>query len=354
MRDNPQAYLNSIADVSAYAGQTVQFRFRLGTDASVSRPGWNIDDVAVQSCQVPNVPPEFVGVNVIPATVYENDVITLTGTFTDPDVLDTHVVDVNWADGTLTETLPTLGAGVTAFTTTHQYLNGGSPSSLKTINLTLADDHAHTVMTTTDVIVNNASPTLSNVQVTSPIDENGTATLTGNLADAGTQDTFTLTVTWGEGTPIAYPYPAGTTAFTQTHQYLDDNPSGTISDTYSIGLTLTDNDLGSTMMTTSLTVDNVAPLVEAESAGTVRPHVALQFTGAYTDPGTLDTHTIAWDFGDGITMTGSLTPTHTYTATGTYTATLTVTDDDGGVGSDALVIKVMPWDLYLPIVLKMN
>ena len=41
-------------DVSSYAGQTVQFRFRLGTDTSVGRPdGWNIDDVLVQSCQTP-------------------------------------------------------------------------------------------------------------------------------------------------------------------------------------------------------------------------------------------------------------------------------------------------------------
>jgi len=50
--NNPQPYLNSIVDVSAYAGQTVQFRFRLGTDTSANRPGWNIDDVVVQSCRV--------------------------------------------------------------------------------------------------------------------------------------------------------------------------------------------------------------------------------------------------------------------------------------------------------------
>ncbi len=47
---NPQSYLDSIADISAYAGQSVNFRFRLGTDTSVSRPGWDIDDVTVQSC----------------------------------------------------------------------------------------------------------------------------------------------------------------------------------------------------------------------------------------------------------------------------------------------------------------
>jgi lysyl endopeptidase len=50
---DPQPFLNSIVDVTAYAGQTVQVRFRLGSDVSVSRTdGWNIDDVYVQSCQV--------------------------------------------------------------------------------------------------------------------------------------------------------------------------------------------------------------------------------------------------------------------------------------------------------------
>lgn len=49
--NNPQPYINSLVDVSAYAGQSVQFRFRLGSDTSVSRTGWNIDDVVVQSCR---------------------------------------------------------------------------------------------------------------------------------------------------------------------------------------------------------------------------------------------------------------------------------------------------------------
>ncbi len=47
---DPQEWLESIVDVDAFAGQTVQFRFRLATDASVSHPGWWIDDVSVQSC----------------------------------------------------------------------------------------------------------------------------------------------------------------------------------------------------------------------------------------------------------------------------------------------------------------
>jgi hypothetical protein len=51
---DPQDWLNSIVDISAYAGQTVRLRFRVGTDSSVGREGWTIDDVAVQSCQAPS------------------------------------------------------------------------------------------------------------------------------------------------------------------------------------------------------------------------------------------------------------------------------------------------------------
>ncbi len=44
------AWKEAVVDVDAYAGQTVRFRFRLGSDSSVSREGWYVDDVTVQSC----------------------------------------------------------------------------------------------------------------------------------------------------------------------------------------------------------------------------------------------------------------------------------------------------------------
>ena len=44
-------YMQTVADISAYAGQSAQFRMRLGSDNSVSNPGWDIDDVVVQSCR---------------------------------------------------------------------------------------------------------------------------------------------------------------------------------------------------------------------------------------------------------------------------------------------------------------
>jgi hypothetical protein len=46
----------AVVDIDAYAGQTARFRFRLGTDSSVSREGWYVDDVKVQSCVPFNAP----------------------------------------------------------------------------------------------------------------------------------------------------------------------------------------------------------------------------------------------------------------------------------------------------------
>jgi hypothetical protein len=52
---DPQEYLNSIVDIATYAGQTVKFRFHKANDGSVNHNGWDIDDVKVYGCQMPDV-----------------------------------------------------------------------------------------------------------------------------------------------------------------------------------------------------------------------------------------------------------------------------------------------------------
>jgi hypothetical protein len=48
---DPQDWLRSVVDLDRYAGQAVRVRFRLGTDSSVGRAGWSVDDVVVQGCR---------------------------------------------------------------------------------------------------------------------------------------------------------------------------------------------------------------------------------------------------------------------------------------------------------------
>ena len=48
---DPQDWMESIVSLDGYAGQTVRFRYRLGTDVAFGREGWYVDDVRVQACQ---------------------------------------------------------------------------------------------------------------------------------------------------------------------------------------------------------------------------------------------------------------------------------------------------------------
>jgi hypothetical protein len=56
-------------------------------------------------------------------------------------------------------------------------------------------------------------------------------------------------------------------------------------------------------------VNNVAPTMDARSDQTVDEGAVVNFSGSFTDPGLVDTHTIDWDFGDGTTTGGALPST---------------------------------------------
>ena len=55
--DSMGNYTSSRLDLSALAGQDVKLRFRIGTDSSVSNPGWDIDNVRVYTCDQPVTDP---------------------------------------------------------------------------------------------------------------------------------------------------------------------------------------------------------------------------------------------------------------------------------------------------------
>jgi len=47
---NTQNWFESIVDLSAYAGETVNLRFRLGTNSAIGLEGWYLDDIALTAC----------------------------------------------------------------------------------------------------------------------------------------------------------------------------------------------------------------------------------------------------------------------------------------------------------------
>jgi sugar lactone lactonase YvrE len=90
---------------------------------------------------------------------------------------------------------------------------------------------------------------------------------------------------------------------------------------------------------TTAIVRNVPPTVDAGPDMRANEGDRVTFSGSFSVPGILDTHTIRWDFGDGTEpVYGTLTPTHVYADNGEYPVTLTVIDKDGEPGSDTLTV----------------
>ena len=95
-----------------------------------------------------------------------------------------------------------------------------------------------------------------------------------------------------------------------------------------------------------MTVNNVAPTVDAGGRTTV--HVGAMFTrnGSFTDPGA-DSWTATVNYGDGagvqpldLNSARRFHLQHRYVTPGAYTVVVTVRDDDGGVSADSFVIAV--------------
>ena len=78
----------------------------------------------------------------------------------------------------------------------------------------------------------------------------------------------------------------------------------------------------------------------------------MPFSGSFVDEDGPEPHEILWDFGDGNTASGSLTPSHSYDTEGVYTVTLTVTDDLGASDTDSLEVTVTYPVQYLPIIMR--
>jgi WD40 repeat protein len=186
---------------------------------------------------VANAVPVLTALNVSPATIHENDPTTLSGGFTELGTPEAHMVMIDWGAGQTPTTL-TLAAGVTTFSAAHTYLNNLPADAPYGVTVTVADGSGESATGTASVTVHNVAP--ANLVVTaSPatIPVGGTTSLSGSFTDPGTLDAHTVTVDWGDSSPVTtVALAAGALTFSGVnHQY---QTAGV----FPINLLLTDED----------------------------------------------------------------------------------------------------------------
>ena len=261
------------------------------------------------------------------ATIDEGRTFLSAGSFSDPGP-DTWTATVDFGDGTGVQDLGLLG---TSFTLKHVYADDGP----FTVTVAVTDDDGDAGSGDLVVTVTNIAPRVVPGD-NQAADEGETITISPAFSDAGTDDTHSATISWGDGTPdTTLPGPLAS-PFSASHAYGDDG-------TFTVLIRVIDDEGGVGSGDLEVETRNVAPVVDAGLD--VAPFVGeeIEFTGSFTDAGTDDTHSATISWGDGTpdtTLPGPLespvSATHVYGSPGTFSVTLEVTDDDDGLGVDTL------------------
>jgi len=307
---------------------------------------------------VSNVAPSINTIIVSAASINEAQSVTVSGTFSDPGSADTFSGSALWSDGV--STAVTLGVGT--FSTTRNFADDhpatGTASDVFTVDVTITDDDLGSdTETSPAVTVNNVSPTVDTLVLSSgSIDEGDPAvTVSGTFSDPALgvpTETFDGTAQWsdGESTPLT----VGSGTFSTTRSFADDHPaSGTASDVFTVEITITDDDEGSGSDTSDdLTVNNLAPVVDTPTTSPEPSNEgsAVTASASFDDAAfgvSTESFSCTVDYGDGDpiaagTLVGDTCTgvAHTYADNGSYNVTVEVTDDDTGVGSETSAHQV--------------
>jgi hypothetical protein len=349
-------------DNLSIAGTTVHDKTRLkggqGANSLTTGSGNSLANSATNNFTPGSNSAPTVDLNTV-TPINENGSATLTGTFTDVNVAQTHTLVVDWGDANnntdstfavpatssltvnltitsstdtavLTITAVNKTTGVVTYSVQHRYVDDGAApgnnteSDNSTATATVSDGLASASDTAT-ITVTNVLPTITDPANTSA-NENSEVTLSTTITDPGTLERFTATVDWGDGQASSDSINLGITAIsdqvvgntrfswnpttrvlTYKHTYLDDNPTATASDAKMVTVTVRDDD-STTVATqaTTVTVNNVVPTITDPANTSVNANSEVTLSTTVTDPGTLDAFTATVNWGDGQTTADSI------------------------------------------------
>jgi DNA/RNA endonuclease G (NUC1) len=228
-------------------------------------------------------------------------------------------------------------------------INGQPAGSGATLSHLFGNDGAYQVRlivadagsadtTTTTVSIANVSPAV-NAFSGGSIAEGATFATSGSFTDPG-MDQWAATVDYGDGSGVQ-PLALVGNSFSLGHRYADNG-------TYTV--TVTVSELGVASATGSnvatVTVANVPPQVAAFLGATILRGETYGAAGTFGDPGAADTWTARVVYGDGsaaapLAVSGmGFQLGHLYSTAGDFTVLVTITDKDGDAGTASARVVV--------------
>jgi len=284
-------------------------------------------------------------VDVSSPVVAEAQEFSLKGFFDDPAWLDTHTATWDWGDGNVDAASFSPGVGSAHHiidSATHAYGRAGTYAVRLVVVEDLEPGVDPAVGTGTDLLnvtVTNVLP-VANVTAANPNPAQGgeAVIFDGLFDDPSWLDVHTATWDFGDGTTVAGTFSPGVGA---AHHVMDAaSHIYPAAGNYTATLTVCDDFGGCGSDTVLVEVRNTPPTASAGSDVTEEEGTSILFVGIFTDPDPGDTHTVAWDFGDGSGDAGSLTTSHAYADNGLYSVTLTVCDASVACDTDDLTVSV--------------
>jgi len=258
---------------------------------------------------------------------------SLSGSFTDPDgQTHTHLVTIDWGDGS-DATVLVLQPGVSAFESQYLYAQDGQYDITVHVtdgsNLTDSQTISHTVNSTVPVADSGGPYTINEGQFLQ---------LNADASSDASGDA--LNYSWDLNNDQQFGDAVGVNPLLAWQTL---NAFGLLNGTNNIAVMVTDQDGDTATASTTLTINNLPPTVQADvNAINVLQGDPIQNAGTYSDAGG-DTVELAASLGTLIRLPGGLWTWQMDSsglASGTHTVTVTATDSDGALSDVSFDVTV--------------